>query len=149
MKVILLKDVRSIGQHGEVKNVADGYARNFLFPQKLAEPATEEKVKEVESKKQEHQAAIEKEEAELTARIMQLRGKKVVLSARATEKGSLFKAIAAKDVIRAIKAEHDIDIPEEMIDFSDHIKTVGEHTALLKSKTQKVELIVAVVAAAA
>ena len=148
MKVILLKDVRSIGQHGEVKNVSDGYARNFLFPQKLAEPATEDKVKELEAKKKQHEAMLEKEEAEVTAKIMKLKGKKVVLSARATEKGGLFKAIAAKDVARAIQAEHELDIPEEMIEFSDHIKTVGEHTAILKSKTQKVELTVAVVAAA-
>ncbi|HVV39161.1 MAG TPA: 50S ribosomal protein L9 [Candidatus Paceibacterota bacterium] len=149
MKVILLKDVRNVGHIGEVKNVADGYARNFLFPQKLAEPATEEKVAAVETKKKEHEAAIQKEEEALTAKIMQLRGKKVVLSARATEKGGLFKAIAAKDVLRAIKAEHNIDIPEEAIEFPDHIKTVGEHAALLRSKTQKVELVVAIVAAAA
>ncbi len=148
MKIILLKDVRGIGMHGDVKNVADGYAHNFLLPQKLAEPATEDKVKEMEGRKQEHAAAMQKEEAALTEKIMQLRGKKVVLSARATEKGGLFKAIAAKDVIRAIKAEHEIDIPEEALEFSEHIKTVGEHTALLKSKTQKVELVVAVVAAA-
>ncbi len=134
--------------HGDVKNVADGYARNFLFPQKLAEPATEDKVRELESKKKEHEAALEKEEAELTDKIMKLRGKKVVLSARATEKGGLFKAIAAKDVARAIKAEHDTDIPEEMLEIAEPIKTIGEHTALLKSKTQKVELTVAVVAAA-
>ncbi len=78
MKIILLKDVRSVGQHGEVKVVADGYARNFLFPQKLAEPATEDKVKEVESKKKEHEAALEKEAAVLTDKILQLKGKKVV-----------------------------------------------------------------------
>ena len=148
MKVILLKDVRSIGQHGEVKNVADGYARNFLFPQKLAEPATEDKVKELEGKKKEHEAALEKEEAEVTTKILKLKGKKVAISARATEKGGLFKVIAAKDVVRSIKAEHELDIPEDMIDIAEPIKTVGEHTAVLKSKTQKVELIVAVVASA-
>ena len=148
MKIIMLKDVRTVGAHGEVKTVADGYAINFLFPQKLAEPATEEKVKEVESKKKEREAALEQESAALTEKIMQLKGKKVVLSARATEKGGLFKAIAAKDVARAIKAEHDLDIPEDAIELSEHIKTVGEHEVLLRSKTQKVELAVAIVAAA-
>ena len=143
-----MKDVRGVGQHGEVKNVADGYAHNFLFPQKLAEAATEDKVKEIESKKKEHEATLEKQEAELTDKIMKLRGKKVVLSARATEKGGLFKAIAAKDVARAIKVEHELDIPEEMIEISEPIKTVGDHAALLRSKTQKVELTVAVVASA-
>ena len=65
MKVILLKDVKGIGQHTEIKNVADGYAINFLFPRKLAEPATDEKVKEIQSKKEAQEAEIKKEEEEL------------------------------------------------------------------------------------
>lgn len=148
MKVILLKDVRSVGTHGEVKNVADGYAINFLFPQRLAEPATEDKVKELEGKKQERMAAAAKDEAALTDKIMQLQGKKVVLSARATEKGGLFKTLAAKDIARAVKAEYETDLPEDTIHFTEPIKTVGEHKVLLKSKTQKAELAVSVVAAA-
>jgi large subunit ribosomal protein L9 len=147
MKVILLKDIRSVGQRGEVKNVSDGYARNFLFPQKLAEPATEEKIKQLADNKQAHEAEIHKEEEALVARILALKGKKVVLSSRATEKGGLFKSIAAKDIARAIKAEHGVDIPEDAISFPEPIKTVGEHTALLSSKTQKVELTVGVVEA--
>lgn len=146
MKVILLKDVRGVGQHGDIKNVADGYAINFLFPQKVAEHATEEKIAHLESRKQEHQAEIEKKEQELTDKILSLRGKKVVLSARATEKGGLFKAIAPRDIVRAIAAEHSVDIPEEVVSFPEHIKTIGEHVALLSSKSQKVELTVAVVA---
>ncbi|HYF12969.1 MAG TPA: 50S ribosomal protein L9 [Candidatus Paceibacterota bacterium] len=148
MKVILLKDVRGVGQHNEVKDVADGYARNFLIPQRLAEPATNEKIKALESKKQEHEAAQIKAESELAQMILSLRGKKVVLQARATEKGGLFKAIDAKDVARAIHAEHGVAIPEEAIEFPEHIKTTGEHHALLVSKSQKVELGVAIVAAA-
>lgn len=145
MKVILLKDVRGVGQHHEVKNVKDGYAINFLFPQKLAEPATEEKVKALESSKKAHEAELEKAEEALTEKILKLKGKRVALQSKTTEKGGLFKAIAAKDVARAIKAEHDVDIPEEAIGFPEHIKTAGEHTVLLSSKTQKVELLVAVV----
>ncbi len=145
MKVILLKDVRAVGQHGEIKNVADGYAINFLFPQKLAEPATEDKIKQIVANKQAHEAEIAKEEETLAGKILQLKGKRVALMSRATEKGGLFKAIAAKDVARAIKAEHDVDIPEEAISFAEHIKTVGDHTALLSSKSQKVELTVSIV----
>ncbi len=147
MKVILLKDVRAIGQHGEVKNVADGYAINFLFPQKFAEPATEEKIKQIEAGKQAHEAELAKQEQELADKILQLRGKRVALSARATEKGGLFKAIAVKDVIVAIKAEHDISLPESAVHIPEHIKTVGDHVALLSSKKQKIELIVSIVPA--
>jgi large subunit ribosomal protein L9 len=145
MKVILLKDVRGVGIHGEVKNVAEGYARNFLFPQRLAEPATEVKVAELAKKKAEHDALIQQEEETLTKKILMLRGKKVVLSSRATEKGGLFKNISATDVVRAIRAEHSLEIPETIISFPNPIKTVGDHKAVLASKTQKVELMVSIV----
>jgi large subunit ribosomal protein L9 len=148
MKVILLKDVRGVGQHHEIKNVADGYAINYLFPHKLAEQATEDKIKQVEGQKQAHEAELEKQEAILTNKIMTLRGKRIVLTARATEKGGLFKSITAKDVAKAVLAEHSLEIPEAAIQVPDHIKTTGEHPVMLLSKTQKVELIVAIAAKA-
>lgn len=147
MKVILLKDVRGVGQPGEVKNVADGYARNFLFPQKLAEPATEGKVKEIEAKKLAHSAELEAKEEELTQKVLSLRGKQVVISARTTEKGGLFKALSAKDIAKAVKAEHSVEIPESAIEVPEHVKTVGEHHVLLTSQKEKVELGVTIVSA--
>src|SRR4051812_34032263 len=101
MKVILLKDVRGVGQHGEIKNVADGYAINKLFPTKLAEPATDEKIKQIEAQKVQADAARAKEEAELDTKVQALRGKKVTLAARATEKGGLFKNVHEKDIAKA------------------------------------------------
>lgn len=147
MKVILLKDVRGVGQHGEVKNVADGYAFNHLFPRKLAEAATEEKVKQLEAQRQQLEAARAKEEEQLTNKIQSLRGKKISLKARATEKGGLFKSITVKDVAKAILAEHSLEIPESAITVPDHIKTTGEHPVVLSSKSVKVELIAAILAA--
>jgi large subunit ribosomal protein L9 len=147
MKVILLKDVRGVGHHGEVKNVADGYALNYLFPHKFAEPATEDKVKKLEENKAAHEAEVAKAEEELGAKIVALREKKIVLSARATEKGGLFKAIDSKDIVRGIKAEHALDIPEAAIVIKEPIKTVGDHEVALQSKSQKVHLTVTVVAA--
>ena len=106
----MLKDVRSVGQHDEVKNVADGYAFNFLFPKKLAEPATEEKIRQLEARKKAHEAELTKEAEALTNKVMQIKGKKVVIQARATEKGGLFKSIAKKDIAKAILAEHSLEI---------------------------------------
>ena len=147
MKIILLKDVRGVGQHHEVKTVADGYAVNFLFPHKLAEPATDAKMKELEVQKKAHEEELRLQEEQLDNKINQLRGKKVALTARATEKGGLFKAIVAKDVARVIREQHSLEIPEEVISFSAPIKTVGEHTATLSSKAHKADLVVAVAAA--
>jgi large subunit ribosomal protein L9 len=145
MKVILLKDVRGVGQHLEIKNVADGYAINFLFPQKLAEPATEEKVKQLENERSGKEAELQKQEQELHGKIASLRGKQIVLSARATEKGGLFKAISAKDIVRAVEAEHSVEIPEDLVQFPDPIKTVGDHKVTIQSKNEKTDLTVSVV----
>src|ERR1700691_2619167 len=137
MKVILLKDVRGVGQHHEIKNVADGYAANFLFPQRWAEPATEEKIKQFESQKAEHEAAAKVAEEQLDKKIAQLRGKSVTIQSRATEKGGLFKTITSKDIAHAIRAEHSLEIPETSIQIEEPIKTVGEHKVALVSKNEK------------
>jgi large subunit ribosomal protein L9 len=144
MKVILLKDVRGIGQHGEVKDVANGYAENFLFRQNLAQPATEEKIKEVEAQKAARAEAAREQEEQLDTKVQSLHGKKVTLSARATEKGGLFKAIGEKDIASCIRAEHSLEIPHSAITLPVPIKTVGEHAIVLFSKNKKAELKVSV-----
>jgi len=147
MKVILLKDVRGVGQYGDIKNVADGYAINKLFPQKLAEPATEARMKELEAKKAEVEAARQKEEEQLTNKINALRGKTVTVAARATEKGGLFKTLAAEDVVKAVRAQHSLEIPPEAVRFTEPVKTTGEHIVNLKSKSTGADMGVVVVAA--
>ena len=148
MKVILLKDVRGVGMHGEVKNVADGYAINKLFPQKLAEPATDEKIKQYEAKKVEHEAAIAKEEEQLGNKIKALNGKKVTITAKATEKGGLFKGIIEKDIAKAILGEHSLEIPTDLMTLEVPIKATGEHTVTIASKSQKSTMTVEVVGSA-
>ncbi|HEV8666829.1 MAG TPA: 50S ribosomal protein L9 [Candidatus Paceibacterota bacterium] len=148
MKVILLKDVRGVGMHGEVKNVADGYAINKLFPQKMAEPATDEKIKQYEAKKVEHEAQLAKEEEQLGNKIKSLNGKKVTITAKATEKGGLFKGIIEKDIAKAILAEHSLEIPTDLMTLENPIKTTGEHTVTIESKSQKSSLTVEVIGSA-
>jgi large subunit ribosomal protein L9 len=147
MKVILLKDVRGVGQARVVKEVAGGYAANFLFPQKLAEPATDEKVKAMEAERVAREAEAKKEESELDKKVASLRGKAVSISARATEKGGLFKTVSPKDIVKAVLTEFSLQIPEHSITFPEPVKTVGEHIILLTSKNQKAELGIVVVAA--
>jgi large subunit ribosomal protein L9 len=148
MKVILLKDVKGVGQHGEVKNVADGYAINKLFPSKLAEAATDEKIKQYEAKRVEHESALAKEEEQLGNKIKSLNGKKVTITAKSTEKGGLFKGIIEKDIAKAILAEHSLEIPVDLMTIEEPIKTVGEHIVEIESKSQKASLTVEVVGSA-
>lgn len=145
MKVILIKDVRRVGQAGQIISVHDGYAINFLFPQKLAEPATEEKIKQVEANKASRDAAAQKERDQLDAKISSLRGKKVVIQARATEKGGLFKSLGQKEIAKAILAEHSLEIPEDCI-VLEPIKTLGDHSVSLRGPSQKSDLTVTAVA---
>ena len=146
MKVLLLKDVVRLGRAGDIKNVADGYATNFLFHQKLAEPATEERIKQMEAERAELEATRIREQQQLDTNVQALRGKKVSISVRATEKGGLFKSVHEKDIAKAILSEHSLEIPEASLYFIEPIKTVGEHMVMLKSKNQKVEFGVIVVA---
>jgi large subunit ribosomal protein L9 len=140
MQVIFLKDVRGVGRASEIKNVADGYAVNFLFKQHLAEPATPEKVAQHEAKRKAHEAELAKAEEELTQKIHSLRGKKITIESRATEKGGLFKSITPKDVAHQIVVQLKVAIPETAVTLPEHLKTVGEHTVNLHSKTAKAEL---------
>lgn len=147
MKVVLLKDVRGVGQRHEVKNVADGYATNFLFKNKLAEPATEEKVKQIETQKEALAEAQRKEDEVLDKKVLSLKGKTISLSAKATEKGGLFKAITEKDIAKAILAEHSLQMPEESIELATPVKTTGEHAFSLRSKNLKAEMTLVISAA--
>jgi large subunit ribosomal protein L9 len=148
MKVIFLKDVRRVGRAGEVKEVADGYAANFLFPSKSAEPATPQKIAEIEKRKEVAAEAVRKQEEVLDTKVASLSGKKVTIAVRATPKGGLFKTVAAKDIAKAILGEHALQIPEESITLSEPVKTVGEHHVQVVAKNKKTTLMVVVVASA-
>lgn len=147
MKVIMIKDVRGVGRAYEVKNVADGYAINFLFKQKFAEPATPEKVAAIEAKQKAHEAELAKAEEELTKKVQSLRGKRIKIAARATEKGGLFKQISPKDIAHQIVVEHKVAVPETAVLLPEHLKTVGEHSVTLHSKTAKAEIVLEIIAA--
>lgn len=147
MKVILLKDVRGVGVRHEIKEVADGFAINALFPSKSAEPATPEKIKQLEAQRAAHLAELQKQEEQLIAKLQMLRDKAVKLSAKATEKGGLFKSITQRDVAKAILAQHSLEIPESVIHLPEHLKTVGNHTAKLVHKELSIPVVIEVLAA--
>jgi len=115
MKVIILKT-------NEIKEVADGYARNFLFPQKLAITATDEAIKKAETAQKEQKTKIEEQTRKYQEVIKNLGDKKVTLKAKANEEGGLFAAITEKDI--ASQA----GISTEIIKIKAPIKKTGECT---------------------
>lgn len=140
MKVILIKDVRGVGQRHEIKNVADGYAVNFLFKNKLAEPATDDKVKQIEAQKEAAAEAQRKEDEVVDKKVSSLKGKSISLSVKATEKGGLFKGITEKDIVKAILGQHALQISEDSIELGSPIKTTGEHTFKVMGRNIGVEM---------
>lgn len=148
MKVIFLKDVAKVGQHGTMKEVADGYALNFLIPRGLAIQATPDKVAAHLAAQKREGEAREQHAKAVTEAVHSLNGARVEMTARATEKGGLFKSITAADIVKAIQGERKVSIPVETIDLPKPIKEVGEHTLKIAFDKAKVEMILAIVASA-
>ncbi len=126
MKVILLQDVKKIGKKGDVIEASDGYARNFLFPRKLAEEASESNLHILNNKKENErkQKLAELEAAQKLAG--ELKGKEVTIKAKAGENGKLFGAITSKDVAQLIKEQYKVDIDKKKI-VMDTIKLSGNY----------------------
>ncbi len=146
MKIILLKDVAKVGQHGTVKEVADGYALNFLIARGFAIQATPEKIAAHEAIVKREGEAREKAHAALVKAIQSLEGARIEVKARATEKGGLFKSITANDIVKMISLQKGITIPEEAIILEKPIKQTGDTKIALAVEKVKAELTLAVVA---
>ena len=132
MKVILLQDVKGKGKKGQMLEVSDGYARNFLLAKKLAVAATPENINTMkqQDKAKKAQLAAEKAEAEATAK--KLEGLTVKVAARAGEGGRLFGAVTAKEVSEALAAQHGISIAKTKLVLDEPIKACGGYK--LKAK---------------
>ena len=125
MKVILQQDVRGQGKKGQLVEVSDGYARNFLLPKKLAVVATAENLNTMkqQEKARKAQEAAEKAEAEATAK--KLEGLMVKIPAKAGEGGRLFGAVTAKEVSEALADQFGVNIPKARLVLDEPIKSCG------------------------
>ena len=127
MKVILQQDVKGQGKRGQLVNVSDGYARNFLFPKKLAVEANAENVNtmKMQDKAKKAQMAAEKAEAEAVAK--QLKDVVVKIPAKAGANGRLFGAVTSKEVSDALQAQHGIAVAKTKIVQEEPIKAFGAY----------------------
>ena len=132
MKVLLIKDVKSLGKAGEVKEVKDGYGKNFLIAKGFAKHATPEIIEE-------HKKMVAQKEAEEKAELQRLKelAKKldkleIVVKKKVGENGHLFGAVTKDEIANALKDEHGIEIDKKHITDKKVIKTIGEHEVDLK-----------------
>ena len=133
MQVILKKDVQNLGEAGELVNVKDGYARNFLIPKNFAEIATEGALKNREQNLARIQAKQEKlhQEALATAAEIEKLGQ-IELSAKAGESGKLFGTITTKKLCEELKEKANIEVDRKNVSLNAPINKVGEFTMLIK-----------------
>lgn len=130
MKVIFLQNVKNVGIVGDIKNVSDGYARNFLLPKKLAEIATADAIRKCEESKKEKILEEKKEQKKARELAEYLSEAKIVV--RAKEKnGKLFGSIGAKEIVQELKKQN-LNIEEKAIKISQPIKEVGERDVVIE-----------------
>lgn len=131
MKVILLQDVKKLGKKGDILEISDGYARNFLFPRKLAEQANDNNVHILNMKKENErkQKLAEIEAAQKLA--AELKGKEIKIIGKAGDNGRLFGAITSKDVAEKINEMYKLKIDKKKI-VMDTIKLTGQYDIEIK-----------------
>lgn len=132
MKVILLSDVKGQGKKGEIVNVSDGYARNFLFPRNLAQEANAQNLNSAQVRQDAaaHKKAVEKKNAEELA--AQLADRGVTIQAKCGSTGRLFGAITNAEIAEALSAQTGLDIDKKKVVLQNPIKELGSYTVTLK-----------------
>ena len=127
MKVILQQDVKGQGKKGQMVEVSEGYARNFLLPRKMAIPATTDAINTMNLKEKARKAEEARQKAEAEATAEKLKECMVKLTAKAGNGGRLFGAVTTKDISEGLKAQFDIDIPKQKLVLEEPIKAFGSY----------------------
>jgi len=132
MKVILLQDVKGKGKKGQMIEVSDGYARNFMLPKKLAQEATADAINTMRMNDKATQERIAREKAEALALSKQLREMTLVVTAKGGGAGKLFGSVTSQEIADALKAKSGITLDKRKIVIADPIKNVGTYTVTCK-----------------
>ncbi len=126
MKVILIKDVENLGKKYEIKEVKPGYAKNYLFPNKLAEPATERALKWLEAQSENIKKEQEEDFKKTQTKVSKVDGSELVFPMKIGDKGQLFESVSVQKIQEKIKQEINVDINKNQVQLKDSIKEIGE-----------------------
>jgi large subunit ribosomal protein L9 len=128
VKVVLSQDVKGVGKAGEVRDVADGYARNFLLRRKLAIVATEGAVKTAEAKQAASDRRAETEEAQAREEAARISAEPIVLRAKMGDQGRLYGSITAADIAEELGKKWGHDFDKRKVELSEPLRHIGSHT---------------------
>lgn len=132
MKIILYKAVDKLGEEDSLVDVSDGYARNFLFPKKLAGPATASALKAWEKRADSREKKLAAKRAEFEALAAKLSEAEISISADVGEAGKLFGSVTSQDIATEAGKAAGVEIDKRKIELHEPIKTVGEHAVTIK-----------------
>ena len=135
MKVILLQDVKGSGKKGELVTVSDGYARNFLFPRKLAKEANAQAMNELKNREESIRFHIEAEKKSAAEAAEKIEGKTVKIFAKAGQGGKIFGSVTAKEIAEELKKAYGVEIDKRKIVLSGDIKAFGTYECEVKLYT--------------
>lgn len=141
MKIILLSDIANLGKRNEIKEVSDGYARNFLLARKLAMLATPANLKAVEENKKKELAEQEKKKKLISEVFNKIKDKTFSIKEKANEQGELFGSVGKEKIIETLRQEGFEEIKEEYIKLEKPIKAIGEHKIELGFEDFKAQII--------
>ncbi|ADU52428.1 LSU ribosomal protein L9P [Thermaerobacter marianensis DSM 12885] len=136
MKVVLLQDVKGLGRKGDVKDVADGYARNFLLPRGLAREATREVLNQLQQQEAARQRRAQQELDQARAMARRLEGQSVEVRARAGENGRLFGSVTSQDVAEALHRAFGVKIDRKRVDLPEPLRQLGSYGVALRLHPQ-------------
>lgn len=132
MKVILLEDVKKLGKKGELINASDGYARNFLFPKKLAVEATKSSMNDLKLKQESDKRRQEELLAQAKELAEKIKGSSIVIKVKAGDGGRIFGSVSTKEITKAAKEQLGFDIDKKKMQLKDPIKALGTHIIPIK-----------------
>ena len=126
MKVILLQDVKSLGKEGDIVNVSDGYARNFVIPKKLGVEATDKNKNDLKLKKQREAKEAAAKLADAQKLAQELEKVTVEVKMKAGGNGKVFGSVSAKGIAQEAKKQHNLDLDKKKIQLAEPIKSFGD-----------------------
>lgn len=132
MKVILQQEVKKVGKKGDIIEVSEGYARNYLLPQKLAIPATNSNVNNAQQQKEAEQRKVQRVLDEAKVMASQLSKVEVTLTVKTGEGGRMFGSVTVKDIAEALVAQRGIELDKRKIELKDAIKNPGTFPVTIK-----------------
>ncbi len=132
MKIILLQDEKKLGRKGDILEVSEGYARNYILPKKIGVEATAAHMNDLKLKKANEEKRAKEQLDAARALAEQIEAKQVVVKIRAGEGGRIFGSVSSKDIAAAVREQHNLEVDKKKIQLSENLKGFGNYEVAVK-----------------